>query len=78
VVVAWATTRDAWSERSSENSVTATVGDATELLVVLVDESARMAGDVSHRSGSDPIGITEPIEAAPGEDSMDRRSRSTQ
>jgi hypothetical protein len=50
----------------------ATVRDPTELLVVLVDESSRMAGDVSNRSGRDPVGIAKPVEAVAGEDSMHR------
>jgi hypothetical protein len=45
-----------------------------ELLVVLVDEGARMAGHVADRSGGHPVGIAQAVQAGPPEDAVDRRA----
>lgn len=58
--------------------MTAAVGDATELLVVLVDESHWMAGDVPNRGGRDPVGVTEAVEATASQHAVDGRARPTQ
>jgi hypothetical protein len=51
----------------------AAIGDPAELLVVLVDERAGMAGDVPHRRGGHPVGVAEAAEPVTSEDPMDRR-----
>jgi hypothetical protein len=54
----------------------AAIRNTTELLVVLVDESPRMAGDISNRCSRDPVDVGQSVEAAANQDSMNRRSRS--
>jgi hypothetical protein len=56
---------------SSERSVATAIGDATELLVVLVDERAGMTGDVAHRSHGHSVGVPEAVEAATDQNPMD-------
>jgi len=48
----------------------AAIGDPTELLVVLVNECTRMAGDIADGSSRDSVGIDETVEAAAGQNSM--------
>jgi hypothetical protein len=60
--------RKTWS---AEHPMPAAIGDPTELLVVLVNERTRMAGDITDGSSSDSVGIDETVEAAAGQNSMD-------
>jgi hypothetical protein len=60
----------------AEDSMSAAIGDTAELLVVLVDERSRMAGDIANRRSRDPVGVTEAVEAAADQDAMDCRARS--
>lgn len=66
------------STAPAEGSPPATVRYPAELLVVLMDEGSGMAGDIADRSDSHPVGISEPIEAAADQDSMDGRWRPTE
>src|SRR6267143_1119974 len=47
--------------------VAAAIGDPAKLLVVLVDERSRVIVDVAHRDARQPIGISQPGVAGPGE-----------
>jgi hypothetical protein len=58
--------------------MTTALGNAAELLVVLVNESSRMASYVSNRSSRDPVGVSETIEASSDEHTMDSGARSSQ
>ena len=58
--------------RLTDRPPAAAVRDATQLLVVLVDERSRMAGDVADGRCGHPIGVPEPAEAAAPEDPVDR------
>jgi len=60
---------------AAERPPATAVGDPALLLVVLVDERARVAGDIADRGGRHPVGVAQPAEAAPGEDPVDRRRR---
>ena len=53
----------------------ATVGHAAELLVVLVQEGARMAGHIAHRRAGHPVGIRQATDAVPAEDGVAGRAR---
>ena len=59
---------------AAEHSPATAVRDPSELLVVLVDEGSRMTGHVADRSGGHPVGVTQPVEAGPAEDAVDRRA----
>ena len=59
----------------AEDPPTAAVGHPAELLVVLVDERARMARDIADRSRGHPVGVAQAVEAGPAEDAVDRRAR---
>ena len=63
---------------TAEDTPAAAVRDPAQLLVVLVDERAGVAGDVADGSGRHPVGITQPAEAAPDEDPVDGRWRSSE
>ncbi len=52
-------------------------GDATELLVVLVDERARVVVDVADRHAARSVGVAQPTHPGPAEDLADRRARMT-
>jgi len=56
----------------------ATVGDAAKLLVVLVQEGSRMAGDIADRRRGHPVGVAQPAEAAALEDPVHGRRRQAQ
>jgi hypothetical protein len=78
VVVAEAGSVPVRSQFPTERPMPATIGNTTELLVVLVDESPRMAGDISNRSRGHPVAIDQTVEAATDKDPVDGRARSTQ
>jgi hypothetical protein len=78
VVKACRSTADLRTSDTTEHSVASAIGNAPKLLVVLMDEGARMASDITNRSSRDSIGIGETVEAAADKDSMNRRSRSSQ
>ena len=59
----------------AQNPVPATGGDPAELLVVLVDERARVVVDVADRHPRQPIGVAQPAVPGPGEDGVHGRSR---
>jgi hypothetical protein len=61
--------------RPAEDAVTAAIGDAAELLVILMEERPRMARHVADRRGGHAIGVPESAEAAPDEDPVDGRRR---
>jgi hypothetical protein len=63
---------------SAERSVTPTVGYPPELLVILMDEGSRVAGDIADRRGRDPVAIGQAVEAAADQDSVDRRAWAAQ
>ena len=46
-----------------------------ELLVVLVEQGARVAGDVADRRRGHPVGVAQPAETAADQDPVDRRGR---
>ena len=58
----------------TEDAPATAVGHPTELLVVLVDERARMAGHVADRGAGHPIGVAQAVEAGPAEDAVDGRA----
>lgn len=58
--------------------MTAALGDPAELLVVLVDKSSRMAGDVANRSERHPVSIPKAAEAPTNQNAMDGRWRSAE
>ena len=60
---------------ATEHAPAAAVGHPAELLVVLVDEGAGMAGDIADGGPGHPVGIAQPAEAGPSEDAVDRRAR---
>jgi hypothetical protein len=76
VVVAEAGSVPVRSQFSTERPMPAAIRNTTELLVVLVDESPRMAGDISNRCSRDPVDVSQSVEAAANQDSMNRRARS--
>ena len=51
----------------AEHAMPAAVGDAPELLVVLVDELAGTLAHVAHRHPRGPVGVAEPAEAVAGQ-----------
>jgi hypothetical protein len=55
-----------------------TAGDPAELLVVLVDERARVVVDVADGHPTEAIGIAQPAVARPGEHGIDGRARLAQ
>ena len=59
---------------TAEDPVTATGGDAAELLVVLVDERAWMIVDVADRHAGEAVGIAQSGIAGPGEDGVHGRA----
>jgi hypothetical protein len=63
---------------AAEYTVPTTVRYASELLVVLVDESARMAGDISDGGGCHPVGIKQTVEAPADQDAVNGRARSAE
>lgn len=50
---------------AAERPSAAAVGDRTELLVVLVQKAARVAGDMPDRGCRDPVGVAQPPDASP-------------
>lgn len=52
--------------------------DPPELLVILMDERSRVAGDIADRGRGHLVGVAQPAESAPGEDPMDGRGWSTE
>jgi len=54
----------------------AAVGDTAELLVILVQQRARVAGDIAHRRQGHPIGIAHAADATSLKHPVDRRGRS--
>lgn len=63
---------------SSERPPAAAIGDAPKLLVILMDERSRMAGDVADRRRRHSVGIAQSAEAAPDRDPVDRRGWSVE
>ena len=61
--------------RPATGPMTTTIGHAAELLVVLVEQGARMAGDVADRDPGRPVGIPKPAEAGAPKGRVDGRSR---
>ena len=51
------------------------VGDAPQLLVVLVDERARVVVDVADRDATQAVGVAQPAVAGPGQDGVHGRAR---
>jgi hypothetical protein len=62
---------------AAQDPPAAAVRHPAELLVVLVDEGARVAGDVADRSRGHPVGVAQAVEAGPPEDAVDRRAGMT-
>jgi hypothetical protein len=63
--------------RSPKDPMPTAVGDPAELLVVLVDERARVVVDVADRHAGQPVGIAQPAVAGAGEDRIHGRARMT-
>jgi hypothetical protein len=63
--------------RATEHPVAAPVGDASELLVVLVDERARVIVDVADGDPAETVGVPQSAVAGPGKDRIHGRARVT-
>lgn len=57
----------------AEDAPPATIGDPALLLVILVNERTRVAGDIPDRGCRHLIGIAQPAQPAPRQDAGDRR-----
>jgi len=62
-------------EAAAADSPATALRHPAELLVVLVDEGSRVAGDVTDRRRGHPVGVAEAVEAGPAEDAIDCRAR---